>query len=88
MEFPAGLPSIIEYAVGCTVRYALPRTKVSYVSSNGQTNAPFVCPTIPYGATGWRLSHQSEWRPLSELPEPWLPFLNRQRPSDMDCRPL
>lgn len=85
--FPPGLPCIIEYACGPVVRYSLPRTPVEFISSSGKTTAAIVCPTIPRGTSGWRLSHQEEWRPLTELPEPWLPFLNRRRGTVMDPRP-
>lgn len=85
--FPPGLPSILEYCCGPVVLYALPRTPVEFVSSSGKTTAALVKPTIPTGATGWRLSRQTEWRPLSELPTSWLPFLNRRRGTVMDPRP-
>ena len=86
MNFPPDLPEIIEYATGPVSRYALPRKPVEFVSSSGKTTAAQVCPQIPYGASAWRLTCNHEWRPLSELPKHWLPFLQRARPSVMDPR--
>lgn len=77
MEFPDSLPCILEYACGPVVIYALPRTPVSSVGSNGQTNEAIVHPQIPYGAYGWRLTNREEWQPLSSLPTEWMPYLNR-----------
>lgn len=88
MQFPDGLPAILFYCCGPVIRVAMPRTPVEFISSSGKTTAPYVCPTIPIGASGWRLADREEWRPLCELPPPWLPFLNRQRGSVMDPRPL
>lgn len=41
---------------------------------------------IPYGCTGWREGGTKAWRPLSEIPKHWLPFLNRERETEMDSR--
>ena len=92
MVFPDDLPIILEYRLGtypsgvCTV-VALPRTPVKFLSTSGNTNAHDVCPKIPFGCTGWKRMGDLEWKPVSELPESWLPFLNRKRPSEMDPRP-
>ena len=87
MTFPDDLPHMLEYRVGCTVRTALPRRPVQSISSSGQDDAALVCPQIPYGATAWRRATEETWHPMRELPEAWLPFLNRERPSPMDFRP-
>lgn len=86
MDLPDDLPGIIEYRCGPVVRHALPRTPVSCYSSSGRTNAPEVCPTIPIGATAWRLASDTQWRKWSELPKHWLPFLQRKRGTVMDPR--
>jgi hypothetical protein len=88
MEFPPDLPGIIEYLCGPTVIHALPRKMVEYISSSGNTNCRDVHPRIPPGATGWRLATEEAWRPMSTLPETWLPFLHRRRHWEMDPRPL
>ena len=31
---------------------------------------------IPFGADGWRLSGETEWKPVSALPQHWLKYLN------------
>lgn len=87
MKFPEDLPEILYWRMGECVKPTLCRRPVSYQASSGRTDAPEVCPQIPYGADGWRLSDDEPWRPLSELPQAWLPFLNRPRGSEMDPRP-
>ncbi len=87
MNFPADLPEILEYRLGVVLIRALPRRPVFYVGSSGKTNATEVCPRIPHGATGWRLTTEEEWKPLDTLPAAWMPFLNRERGTQMDPRP-
>jgi hypothetical protein len=87
MIFPDDLPHILEYRVGDTIRATLPRRHVEYVSSSGDTNANEICPQIPFGADAVRRIG-GPWRKLSALPKAWLPFLYRQRPSEMDPRPM
>lgn len=86
-RFPADLPWILEYQVGRTVRMTLPRREVRFVGTSGDTDANEVCPRIPLGATGWRRAGEMEWRGLEEIPRHWLPFLQRERETEMDPRP-
>lgn len=92
MVFPPDLPGIIAYRMGPPgaprpiVQYALPRRKVEYHGSSGKTNSTEVCPRIPRGAQAWQLVTEAEWRPMDTIPLSWLPFLNRERPSEMDPR--
>lgn len=86
MNFPDTLPEIIFYRCGKTSRPALPRRPVKYLRTSGATNAAEVCPQIPLGCTGWRADACGKWRPLSELPKEWMPFLNKMRPGPMDPR--
>jgi hypothetical protein len=65
---------------------ALPRRPVRIKGSNGESDAAVVRPRIPYGATAWSVDGET-WRPLHELPNHWMPFLNRQRGTEMDARP-
>lgn len=87
MDLPDDLPTILFYRVGKTCKPCLPRRPVQAVKAGGRTNAPVVCPQIPLGTTGWMLATDTDWRPLSDLPKHWLPFLNRERLSPMDFRP-
>lgn len=87
MVFPDDLPAILEYRLGPVLIRALPRRPVAFVGSSGKTNATDICPQIPYGATGWRLVTEEEWRPLETLPASWMPFLNRERGTQHDPRP-
>ncbi len=77
MTYPDDLPYMLEYRCGSVVLTTLPRTPVVNISTSGDTNAKIVKPNIPYGVTGWRRCGEMEWRPLSELPAEWMPFLNR-----------
>jgi hypothetical protein len=96
VEFPEDLPICLLYRLGTypdrtgqnggqpvsVVKAAYPRRPVSFISTSGCTDAARVCPTIPYGATGWcllRSDGQRDWRPLKDLPAHWRPFLDRQR---------
>lgn len=95
--FPDDLPLVIEYRLGpvsdaagnevyiskCTY----PFRSVSYISTSGKTDACMVCPRIPYGASGWRPLRQGEFRPMKDIPKHWLPFLQRERQTEMDPRP-
>lgn len=85
MSLPADLPDILYYRVGRTVRVTLPRRPVEYVSTSGVTNAHQVCPQIPYGADAWQVAG-GPWRPLSEIPAHWLPYLQRERGTAHDSR--
>lgn len=87
MTFPDDLPWVIFYRCGSTSRIGLPRRPVHYVGTSGNTDARDVCPQIPYGCTGWKINQYHPWRPLTELPKHWLPFLDRERGSEMDPRP-
>lgn len=87
MIYPADLPNVIEYRCGKTVRISLPRQPVKYISTSGNTNAAQICPMIPYGCDGWRLSADKDWRPLKTIPAHWMPFLNRERGTELDPRP-
>ena len=87
MEYPADLPEIIQYRTGKITRTSLCRRPVRYIGTSGCTDAALVCPRIPIGADAWRVQSSDQWRPLSELPEAWLPFLNRERGTEMDPRP-
>lgn len=76
---PDDLPSILWYRLRSHLAQvsALPRRKVESRGSSGITNVNDVRPSIPYGADGWRADPNEAWRPLSDLPAAWLPFLNR-----------
>jgi len=91
VTFPDDLPEILFYRLGTATHPVslptLPRRPVRYVSSNGQTDAAIVCPRIPYGAQSWRIDPEDEWQPLDTIPKHWLPFLNRERGTEMDPRP-
>jgi hypothetical protein len=87
LTFPEDLPWMIEYRVGSTVRITLPRVPVHYVSSSGSTDAAIVCPRIPLGCTGWRRAGELAWRSLKDVPRAWMPFLDRERGTEMDPRP-
>lgn len=87
MEFPEDLPGIIEYHMRSgVILHALPRRPVETVSTSGKTTASYVRPTIPLGCDGWRLVAEEAWRPLSDLPMAWRPFLDRKRGTPMDPR--
>lgn len=86
MIFPNDLPGILHYRVGNTVIVTLPRKPVQFVGSGGSTTAATVCPRIPYGCSGWRRVSETEWRGIDTLPVAWLPYLNRERGSEMDPR--
>lgn len=86
MTFPDDLPSLIEYRTGDQVLRTFPHRPVEAISSSGDTNAKWIRPQIPIGATGWRLAHETEWRPMKAIPASWLPFLNRPKGSAMDFR--
>jgi hypothetical protein len=86
MTFPPDLPWLIEYRLDFAVLTAMPRKPVEFIGSSGATNAAQVCPRIPYGARAWRVPG-GPWRPLSEMPKDWLPFVNRERGTEMDPRP-
>lgn len=88
MNFPPDLPNILEYRCGDTIRTTLPRRPVESVSTSGKTTAAIVCPQIPYGCTGWRKVGEEAWRMLDTIPASWKPFLQRERPSAMDFRPM
>jgi hypothetical protein len=77
---------MVSYRVGDMIIHALPRRPVQGVGGNGQTDAAVVTPQIPVGADAWR--DGNEWRPLSEIPPAWMPFLNRERGGPMDPRKL
>lgn len=95
--FPDDLPHILHYRLpsktripgtfdrGVTVKITLPRSPVRSISTSGVTNVPEICPTIPVGADAWRVAG-GEWRPMSEIPAAWRPFLDRPRGSEMDYR--
>lgn len=86
VTFPDDLPEILFYRCGNTCLPTLPRTPVRSVGTSGKTDAAQVCPQIPLGATGWMLSLDTAWRPMSTLPARWMEFLNRKRGSAMDFR--
>jgi hypothetical protein len=86
MEIPDTLPAIIEYRVGSVVLIALPRRPVRSRGSSSATDAATIMPRVPLGTEAWRLPG-GDWRPLSDVPVSWRPFLNRDRPSAMDPRP-
>lgn len=86
MAYPEDLPIILYYRVGKTVRVTLPRSPVQNMSTSGVTNADEVCPQIPHGATAWQVAN-GPWRPMNELPRHWMPFLERERGTELDCRP-
>lgn len=95
-EFPDDLPWVVVYRLGMSrghdgepcpiVKSTLPRRPVSFIGSSGNTDAAMVCPTIPHGCTGWKLLGETEWKPISELPPHWLPFLQRERGTAHDSR--
>lgn len=87
VTFPDDLPWMLWYRTRYTVLPTLPRKPVAFIGSSGDTNAHVVRPQIPYGATHWRVGDGDTWKPISELPARWLPFLDRTRPSQMDPRP-
>lgn len=76
--YPDDLPSILFYRMvsRVVVLLALPRRPVESMGSSGITNAPIVRRSIPPGADGWRID-SGDWKPLSEIPKHWLPFLER-----------
>ena len=87
MNFPDDLPEIMEYLTRSgTAIYTLPRTPVETISSSGKTNACYVCPEIPYGAIGWRRVWEKEWHVMEDIPAEWMPFLQRERGTQMDPR--
>jgi hypothetical protein len=88
MTLPDDLPHVIDWRMKsrAVVLTSLPRRPVEHTSSNGQTNAAVVRPTIPVGADGWRVRDGDPWRPLDQLPPHWLPFLNRARGTSHDPR--
>lgn len=91
VTFPDDLPEILFYQLG-TARHpvsqpTLPRRPVRYISSSGLTDSAIVCPRIPYGAQGWRVDPEDAWQPLDTIPKHWLPYLNRERGTQMDPRP-
>jgi len=77
-EMPESLPWIIWYQVGQVLLASLPRREVRSIGSSGCTDAVIVRPWIPAGATGWRADQHSPFRPMSELPAEWMPWLDRQ----------
>jgi hypothetical protein len=87
MNLPDDLPFMIDYLVGKVVLTTLPRRPVSPISTSGDTDAKIVRPQIPYGTTAWRRTGETVWRSLSAIPKHWLPFLDRQRGTEWDCRP-
>lgn len=94
MTLPDDLPHVIEWRMSYSERYqtdiiltSLPRRPVRMIGSGGKTDAAIVRPQIPYGARGWRLIGEGEWRRLRDIPAHWMPFVNRDRPSEMDFRP-
>ena len=87
MDFPPDLPHLLQYKTGNVIRITMPRRAVEFVGGSGATNAMQVCPTIPLGATGWRVKDGEPWKPLAELPKEWLPFLMRRRGTAHDPRP-
>jgi len=97
MKFPDDLPHMLEYRLGgvivggrmtrIVVLPCLPRRPVRYIGTSGKTDAAHVVPRIPVGCTGWRLVGETGWRRLQDLPEHWLPFLDRKRETELDPRP-
>lgn len=94
MILPDDLPHIIEWRMSYSQRamtdivlHSLPRAPVVAIGSSGVTNAAIVRPQIPYGARGWRVTGETAWRQIKDIPKHWLPFVNRPRPSEMDFRP-
>jgi hypothetical protein len=87
MIYPDDLPHMLEYRLEYAVVTTLCRTPVRSISTSGDTNARIVKPRIPLGCTGWRKVGETTWRPLDTIPPNWMPFLNRERPSEMDPRP-
>jgi hypothetical protein len=86
-NLPDDLPGIIYWQLDFAVLTSLPRTPVRYVGSGGATNAAIVRPCIPIGTKAWSQSADGPWRHLQELPSHWMPFLNRERGTEMDPRP-
>lgn len=91
MIFPADLPWCVVYRMSrpyepVRTRTALPRRPVAI--ERGRLNTAMVCPQIPFGATGWCLPRETQFRPLSAIPQHWMPFLHRQRGTEMDYRPV
>jgi hypothetical protein len=97
LKFPDDLPEIIEYRFGgmtiqgkqipITIRPCFPRRPVRSIGTSGATDAAQVIPQIPYGCTGWKLPHEKTWHTIGSLPSHWLPFLDRERETEMDFRP-
>jgi hypothetical protein len=87
VQFPDDLPLMLEYRVGSTVRPTLCRRPVRYIGTSGKTDAPMICPRIPRGADAWRRCGETVWYGFEQIPEHWLPFLQRMRESEMDPRP-
>ncbi len=85
MKFPDDLPELVEYRIGVTVRGTLCRRPVRFIGSNGATDSPQVCPQIPIGTDAWRLPG-GDWKPLEAIPKHWMPFLDRERGTEMDPR--
>lgn len=85
---PYSLPEIIYYRCGNVILTALPRTPVAFKGSSGATNAAIVKPRIPLGVThfGATIDGVRKWRPISEIPKEWLPFVQRNRRTAMDPR--
>lgn len=87
MNFPSDLPWILEYRVGTVILTTLPRRHVQSVGTSGNSDAAVVRPRIPLGCDGWRRRGETQWHALDQLPKDWLPFLNRERGTEMDFRP-
>jgi len=87
MDFPASLPWMLEYRTGSVVMTTLCRRPVRFISTSGDTDAKIVTPQIPVGCDGWRRIGETEWHPLSDIPEEWMPFLQRERGTALDPRP-
>jgi hypothetical protein len=62
------------------------RQPVRFVGSSGTTNAATICPRIPSGCDGWRRAGENDWRELKTIPPHWMPFLNRERGTELDPR--
>ncbi len=100
MTFPDDLPSVLVYLLGIypdrtgqnggrpteIVLATYPRRPVVSISTSGNTDASTVRPTIPYGCKGWRVLGETAWKPLKDLPRPWMPFLMRERGTAHDPR--
>lgn len=86
---PDSLPEFIEWDTGSRIdgvpvlRYSLPRRKPQGKGGNGATDVAVVNPYVPFGAVAWRVPSEGIWRPVSELPAewgPWLPNHNQMQP--------